>query len=98
MAKEVVTSGKAYSHAVGNNEPTFESDPFKVIEKMNLSAFPTAICNTIWIKGWERIKMDKRRKTGCCLVCGKKGHMVIDCGEKVKLFNEEKLCFRPQEI
>jgi hypothetical protein len=91
-----VQSGKTYSRAVGNNEPTFQSDPFKVLGKKNPSATPTAICNTIWIKGWDRNKMDKLRKAGCCLVCGQKGHIVKDCSEKIKLFNVEKICFRPQ--
>jgi hypothetical protein len=84
-----VTSGKTYSHVVGNNEPTFKSDPFKVLGKENLSATPTTICNTLWIKGWDRSKMDKPRKAGSCLVCGQKEHILKDCGEKVKLFNAE---------
>jgi hypothetical protein len=39
--------------------------------------------------------MEKLRMAGCCLVCGQKGHMVKDCKDKVKLFDQEKFCFRP---
>jgi hypothetical protein len=90
-----VQSGKTYSRAVGNKEPTVNSDPFRVIGKDNLSATPTATCKTLWVKGWERGKMEKLRKAGCCLVCGQKGHIVKDCREKAKLFDQEKFCFRP---
>jgi hypothetical protein len=90
-----VQSWKTYSRAVGNKEPTIQSDPFRVIGKENLSATPTETCKTLWIKGWDRNKMDKLRKAGCCLVCGQKGHLLKDCIEKVKLFNTEKFCFRP---
>jgi hypothetical protein len=90
-----VTSGKTYSHALRENEPTLKTDPFGVLGRENLSATPTTICNTIWIKGWDRKKMDRLRSTGCCLVCGQKGYMVKDCTEKTKLFQAEKFYFRP---
>jgi hypothetical protein len=90
-----VQSTKTYSRAVGPKEPTVHSDPFRVIGKENLSATPTAICKTLWIKGWDRKKMDRLRAERCCLVCGAKGHMLKDCTEKKKLFKEEKFCFRP---
>lgn len=90
-----VLSGKTYSRAVGGKEPTVNSDPFRVIGKDNLYATPNATCKTLWVKGWERDKMDKLRKAGCCLVCGQKGHMVKDCGQKATLFDKELFCFRP---
>ena len=90
-----VQSGKTYSRAVGGREPTVQSDPFRVIGKDNLYATPTATCKTLWVKGWERDKMDKLRRAGCCLVCGQKGHMVKDCGQRNTLFDKELFCFRP---
>jgi hypothetical protein len=47
------------------------------------------------VKGWERDKMDRLRKAGCCLVCGQKGHMVKDCGQRNTLFDKELFCCRP---
>ena len=90
-----VQYAKTYSRAVGSKEPTIQSDPFRVIGKENLSAVPTATCKTLWLKGWDRKKMEKLRADRCCLVCGQKGHMLKDCEEKHKHFDKEVFCFRP---
>jgi hypothetical protein len=66
-----VMSGKTYSHALGKSEPTFKTYPFAVLGKENLSATPTAICNTIWIKRWDRNKMDKLWLAAVLSVAGK---------------------------
>jgi hypothetical protein len=91
-----VNSGKSYSQALGKKEPTLKTDPFAALGRENLSANPTQICNTIWIKGWDRKRMDQLRKAGCCLVCGQKGHIIKDCRKKEELFLAGKFCFRPQ--
>jgi hypothetical protein len=90
-----VQSGKTFSRAVGGKEPTVMSDPFRVLGKDNLSATPTAQCRTLWVKNWDRTKMDKLRKAGCCLICGQKGHIVKDCDQKNDLFGKGLFCFRP---
>ena len=90
-----VQSGKTFSRAVGGKEPTVMSDPFRVLGKDNLSASPNATCRTLWVKNWNRTKMDKLRKAGCCLICGQKGHIVKDCDQKNVLFDKGLFCFRP---
>jgi hypothetical protein len=90
-----VQSGKTYSRAVGGKEPTVSSDPFGVLGKDNLSPVPTDRCKVLWVKNWDRTKMDKLRKAGCCLICGEKGHMVKDCIQKHDLFGKGLFCFRP---
>ena len=90
-----VQSGKTYSRAVGGKEPTVSSDPFGVLGKDNLSPVPTDRCKVLWVKNWDRTKMDKLRKAGCCLICGEKGHMVKDCVQKHDLFGKGLFCFRP---
>ena len=80
---------------MGGKEPTVTSDPFRVIGKDNLSATPNATCKTLWVKNWDRTKMDKLKKTGCCLICGQKGHIAKDCGQRSVLFDKELFCFRP---
>jgi hypothetical protein len=74
-----------------------QGDPFILFGKTNLSPTPTATCKTLWVRGWERNKMDKLRKAGCCLLCGQKGHMLKDCGKRAILFKREQFCFRPHK-
>jgi hypothetical protein len=71
------------------------SDPFGFFRKEKLSPLPTATCKTLWIKGWERKKMNKLREDRCCLICGQKGHRMRDFIKRDRLFREEKFCFRP---
>jgi hypothetical protein len=71
-------------------------DPFRNPGKEHLSAVPTEQCKFLWIRGWDRFKMDKLRKSGCCLLCGRKGHIVRDCDRSGFLFAREKFCFRPK--
>jgi hypothetical protein len=91
-------SAKTYSRAVGSKEPTVSTDPFRVIGKENLSASPTPTCKILWIKGWDRKKMDKLRAERCCLVCGQKGHMVKDCREKKQAFRNRAVLLLPSHV
>jgi hypothetical protein len=91
-----VTLGKTYSHALGKKEPNLKTDPLTVLGRENLSSNPITVCNTLWIKGWDRKKMDQLRKSGSCLICGQMGHGAKECGERQKHFQAEKFCFRPQ--
>jgi hypothetical protein len=80
----------------GFNEPNLKTDPFGFLGKENLSYFATKTCNTLWIKGWDRKRMDQLRKSGGCLVCGQQGHIMKDCRYKQRLFLAERFCFRCQ--
>jgi hypothetical protein len=92
-----VKAGKAGLYALKDTRHVKNPslDPFGFHGKKNLSPFPNKICEVFRVKNWDRLKMQKLRKAGCCLLWSMKGHSLKDCTDKVKLFNQEKLCFRP---
>jgi hypothetical protein len=71
-------------------------DPFQYLGRGHLSAYPTDRCRLLWVRNWDRAKMDKLRKSGCCLICEQKGHIVKNCTLRDVLFARGKFCFRPE--
>jgi hypothetical protein len=82
------TAPKTFQQALGKGDATVKTDYLKVLGWENLTHTPTETCTTLWLKDWNRKRIEHTKKNGLCLLCGQKGHQLQICKQRLDMYRD----------